>query len=71
MTGALVPRVKLAVRVMGPFVAPRQVASPFIEVSEELSIEMSLGSGFVHVGAAVMIQFGTAQPGDAVGETVA
>ena len=61
---------KLAVRVTGPLVAPIQVASPFIEASEELSIEMSLGSGLVQAGAAVMTHAGTAHPGDAVGETI-
>jgi len=64
-------QVRVTVWVTMPFVVPRQVATPFAEVSDELLIEMFLGSGFVQVGAAVMTQFGTAHPGDAVGETVA
>ena len=69
VTGASLPSVKLAVRVTGPLVAPVQVASPFAEASEELSIEMFLGSGFVQAGVASMTHVGTAHPGDAVGET--
>jgi len=66
-----VPSVKVAVRVTGPLVGPRQVARPFLDVSEELSIEMSLGSGLAQVGVAVMAQAGVAQPGEEVGVTTA